>query len=127
MTKERYLSFAAWVEMERVLMIRLYPEQDGAVRLPKARSGSFIPAAATAFSRRNCPVKTSFPSPDQETKSPLPNKTPVIQAAKRKPGQAVYQPMQGRRISPKSTLPGRARLQGSLRGPAPSGVFFSPI
>ena len=39
MTKEHYLSFAAWVEMERVLMIRLYPEQDGAVRLPKARSG----------------------------------------------------------------------------------------
>ena len=39
MTKEHYLTFAAWVEMERVLMLRLYPEQDGAVRLPQARSG----------------------------------------------------------------------------------------
>ena len=36
MTKEHYLTFAAWVEMERLLMIRRYPEQYGC---PRPRSG----------------------------------------------------------------------------------------
>jgi len=34
MSKEHYLAFAAYVSWDRVLLVRLYPEQDAAVRLP---------------------------------------------------------------------------------------------
>lgn len=37
MTKDHYLSFAAWVVGDRVLVQRLYPEQDAAFRLPMLR------------------------------------------------------------------------------------------
>lgn len=39
MTKEHYIGFAAYVRFDRVLTIRLYPEQEGAVRFPKMRGG----------------------------------------------------------------------------------------
>lgn len=39
MSKEHYLSFAAYVTYDRVLLIKLYPEQSCEVRFPKMRSG----------------------------------------------------------------------------------------
>ncbi|MBQ8540510.1 MAG: helix-turn-helix domain-containing protein [Clostridia bacterium] len=35
MTKEHYISFVSYVRFDRVLTVKLYPEQDGAVRIPK--------------------------------------------------------------------------------------------
>ncbi len=39
MTKEHYISFIAYVRFDRVLTLKLYPEQDAAVRFPKMRGG----------------------------------------------------------------------------------------
>lgn len=39
MTKEHYISFVAYVRFDRVLTLKLYPEQDAAVRFPKMRGG----------------------------------------------------------------------------------------
>ena len=39
MTKDHFISFAAYVGFDRVLLIRLYPEQDSSVRFPKMRGG----------------------------------------------------------------------------------------
>lgn len=39
MTKEHYISFVAYVGYDRVLFIKMYPEQDSAVRLPKMCKG----------------------------------------------------------------------------------------
>lgn len=39
MTKEHYISFVSYVRFDRVLTVRLYPEQDGAVRIPKMYGG----------------------------------------------------------------------------------------
>ena len=39
MTKVHYISFAAYVCFDRVLVVRLYPEQDSAVRFPKMYGG----------------------------------------------------------------------------------------
>lgn len=35
MTKDHYLSFVALVHYDRMILVRLYPEQDAALRLPK--------------------------------------------------------------------------------------------
>jgi len=39
MTKEHYISFASYVRFDRILTIKLYPEQDGELRLPQMRGG----------------------------------------------------------------------------------------
>lgn len=39
MTKDHYLSFAAWVAYDRVTLVRLYPEQAAEFRLPMQRRG----------------------------------------------------------------------------------------
>ena len=39
MTKEHYISFVSYVRFDRVLTLKLYPEQDCAVRFPKMRGG----------------------------------------------------------------------------------------
>lgn len=39
MTKEHYISFVSYVRFDRVLTIKLYPEQDCAVRFPKMYGG----------------------------------------------------------------------------------------
>ena len=39
MTKEHYLTFAAWVSYDRVLLMRLYPEQAAEVRFPRISRG----------------------------------------------------------------------------------------
>ena len=39
MTKEHYISFVSYVAFDRVLTVRLYPEQDAAVRFPKMYGG----------------------------------------------------------------------------------------
>lgn len=41
MTKEHYISFVAYVTYDRVLTVRLYPEQDSSVRFPKLYGGKF--------------------------------------------------------------------------------------
>lgn len=40
MSKEHFITFVAWVNIDRVTVVRLYPEQSGAVRLPKGRRGT---------------------------------------------------------------------------------------
>ena len=39
MTKEHYISFISYVRFDRVLNIRLYPEQGGELRFPQMRGG----------------------------------------------------------------------------------------
>ena len=39
MSKEHYIGFVAYVRFDRVLSVRLYPEQDAAVRLPEMYGG----------------------------------------------------------------------------------------
>ena len=39
MEKEHYFRFAAYVTMDRVLLVRLYPEQGGEFRIPQIRGG----------------------------------------------------------------------------------------
>lgn len=41
MTKEHFIGFIAYVTFDRVLTVRLYPEQDSAVRFPKMYGGKF--------------------------------------------------------------------------------------
>ena len=41
MTKEHFISFVAYVGFDRVLMVRMYPEQEAAVRFPKMFRGKF--------------------------------------------------------------------------------------
>ena len=40
MEKEHFLSFIAAVSWDRMLLVRLYPEQSGEVRLPAQRPGT---------------------------------------------------------------------------------------
>lgn len=40
MTKEHYISFVSYVRLDRVLTVRLYPEQDSAVRFSKMYGGN---------------------------------------------------------------------------------------
>lgn len=42
MTKEHYISFVAYVRFDRVLTIKLYPEQDGELRFPQMRGGKMF-------------------------------------------------------------------------------------
>lgn len=39
MTKEHYISFISYVRFDRVLTLKLYPEQGGEARLPRMRGG----------------------------------------------------------------------------------------
>ena len=39
MEKDHFFRFAAWVATERVLLVRLYPEQGGEFRIPQLRGG----------------------------------------------------------------------------------------
>lgn len=39
MTKEHYISFFSYVRFDRVLTVRLYPEQNGELRFPQMRGG----------------------------------------------------------------------------------------
>lgn len=39
MQKEHYISFVAYVRFDRVLTVRLYPEQGGELRIPQMRGG----------------------------------------------------------------------------------------
>ena len=41
MTKEHYISFICYVRFDRVLTVKLYPEQDGELRFPVMRGGKF--------------------------------------------------------------------------------------
>lgn len=41
MAKEHFINFVAYVGFDRVLIIRLYPEQDGEVRIPRMFRGKF--------------------------------------------------------------------------------------
>ena len=42
MTKEHYISFVSYVGYDRVLTVRLYPEQEPAVRFPKMYRGKLV-------------------------------------------------------------------------------------
>lgn len=39
MTKEHYISFVSYVRFDRLLTVKLYPEQDGELRFPQMRGG----------------------------------------------------------------------------------------
>lgn len=42
MKKEHYIAFVTYIGFDRVLTIRLYPEQDAAVRIPEVYSGKIV-------------------------------------------------------------------------------------
>ncbi len=42
MTKEHYITFAALVSWDRAVVVRLYPEQSGEVRMPRSRRGELF-------------------------------------------------------------------------------------
>lgn len=42
MSKKHFISFIAVIKYDRVLTVRLYPEQEGAVRLPKFYGGKMV-------------------------------------------------------------------------------------
>ena len=42
MSKEHSLRFVAWLNYDRLLMIRLYPEQDALVRMPQVHAGTLL-------------------------------------------------------------------------------------
>ena len=42
MTKEHYITFMAYLKMDRVYFVRLYPEQDCSVTMPKTYGGKFV-------------------------------------------------------------------------------------
>lgn len=42
MRKEHYIQFLSYIGFDRVLTVRLYPEQDCAVRIPKAYGGKIV-------------------------------------------------------------------------------------
>ncbi len=46
MRKDHYFNFVAYVDYDRVLLIRLYPEQGGEVRFPKCTLGRCMLAVA---------------------------------------------------------------------------------
>lgn len=39
MTKEHYISFVSYVSFDRVLTVKLYPEQGAELRIPQMRRG----------------------------------------------------------------------------------------
>lgn len=41
MKKEHYLTFVAYVSYDRIMMVKLYPEQSGEVRFPQMHGGKF--------------------------------------------------------------------------------------
>ena len=41
MKKEHFISFVAYVSYDRILFVKLYPEQGGEVRFPRLRGGKF--------------------------------------------------------------------------------------
>lgn len=40
MTKEHFISFVAWASYDRVMLVRLYPEQNAELRMPLPRRGN---------------------------------------------------------------------------------------
>ena len=42
MSKKHYISFVSYIGVDRVLTLRLYPEQDCAIRIPKAYTGKIV-------------------------------------------------------------------------------------
>ncbi len=40
MTKEHFIPFVAWASFDRVMLVRLYPEQDAELRMPLPRKGT---------------------------------------------------------------------------------------
>ncbi|GAU79084.1 predicted transcriptional regulators [Fusibacter sp. 3D3] len=41
MEKEHYISFFAYIGIDRILFIRMYPEQSSEIRLPRMQGGTF--------------------------------------------------------------------------------------
>ena len=42
MSKEHYIGFVSYVRFDRVLTVKLYPEQDAAVRIPRMFGGRIL-------------------------------------------------------------------------------------
>ncbi len=40
MTKDHFISFVAWVANDRLMMVRMYPEQNAELRMPLPRRGT---------------------------------------------------------------------------------------
>ena len=41
MSKQHYITFAAYVTWDRVLLVKMYPEQSAELRFPKMHGGEF--------------------------------------------------------------------------------------
>lgn len=57
MAKEHYLSFVAYVTWDRVLLVKLYPEQSGEVRFPRMRPGTLYSYCSRDGLWNNGPVR----------------------------------------------------------------------
>ena len=72
MEKEPFLTFAAWVDLGRILLVRLYPEQDGFLRLPAFKGGTlcFGCSRRTGFLRKPSPADSNAKKPAVGTRFP---------------------------------------------------------
>lgn len=57
MRKEHFIRFAVCVSMDRVLLVRLYPEQGGEIRIPQLRRGSKLYVCCSQDGLFEVPVK----------------------------------------------------------------------
>ena len=57
MEKGHFIRFAAWVNMDRVLMVRLYPEQGSEFRIPQLRGGGKLYLCCSRDGLFEVPVK----------------------------------------------------------------------
>jgi desulfoferrodoxin (superoxide reductase-like protein) len=55
MRKAHYIAFIAYVHDDQVLLVRLYPEQSAAVRLPMAKRGGALYLYCTRHGLQRCP------------------------------------------------------------------------
>jgi len=42
MSKDHYISFIAYITFDKLLFIKLYPEQDSSIRVPRIGKGNFF-------------------------------------------------------------------------------------
>lgn len=71
MEKEPFLTFAAWVDLGRIFLVRLYPEQDGAYgSLPSRAGRSTSAAAGTGFLRKPSLADSNTKKPAVGTRFP---------------------------------------------------------
>lgn len=72
MEKEHFLTFAAWVDLGRIFLVRLYPKPNGFLRLPAFKGGAlyFGCSRGTGFLRKPSPADSNAKKPAVGTRFP---------------------------------------------------------